>query len=405
MNSNVPKYWVACSGGLDSVVLVQLLAKRSLSLGVLHMNFQLRGKESDDDEQFVRNLAIELKIPFRSKKVDVATYKKKHKVNTQLAARELRYEWFNELIAKEKAIVCLAHHADDQLENFLIQLERGASVKGIAGMRTFKNNFFRPLLRYSKEELRDLAVNQNWKWREDGSNQKTIYKRNWYRIVFIPELLSNEQRRKEVLGLVKNYQVVDGFLEGLLHQQSNVFNASFDWLRWHRFPILVQQSYLRKWSISISQLSEINRLQRGTKGGKIVFEKVIIWNDGDGFFVEKKKHFESAESKLYITPVNYDEVEFSNEFLYVDLDKVQGKLSVDRWQKGDRFQPLGMTGTKLVSDFLIDRKVPVRAKRNVKVIKDKEKIIGVMGYAPSEQVKIDQNTKNIIRIALQPIHH
>src|SRR5690554_317929 len=126
-----PKYWVACSGGVDSVVLLQLMIAQQKEIGILHCNFHLRAESSNEDETFVRNLAAELNVPIRVKEFNTIAYGQDNRINTQLAARELRYAWFDEIIKNENVIVLLAHHYDDQMETFFLQLRRGAKIKGL----------------------------------------------------------------------------------------------------------------------------------------------------------------------------------------------------------------------------------------------------------------------------------
>ncbi len=396
MSNTQPKYWVACSGGLDSVALTRILYEANISIGILHMNFQLRGADSDQDEYFVAALADELNIPFRSKKVDTQAYKTKHKVNTQLAARNLRYNWFNELITQEEIVICLAHHADDQIENFFIQLERGAGIRGLAGMRNYKNHFFRPLLNVTKKELKEIAIKNQWTWREDQSNFESIYKRNWYRIHFLPTILRSVENRSLITNLVMNYQQADDFLAAVRDNTAHTSENTFQWSDWNNFPYVFQHELLRSWGVNIGQLPEINRLQKGEKGGKLQYDTITIWNEGDCFFVERKADMIDSTPRLEERMVKRHEVHFTADKIYVDKVKLRGSLFLSHWEQGDRFQPLGMKGTKLVSDFLIDRKVPARKKQHTLVVKDEQGIIAIIGFGPSERVKIDAQTENIL---------
>jgi tRNA(Ile)-lysidine synthase len=200
---------VAVSGGLDSIVLLNLLVKYGMNdLAVVHCNFQLRGKDSDDDEKFVKNLAKSYKLPFYCKAFDTKTEQKKSKQSVQMTARNLRYAYFSELLKKENYdYVAVAHHADDQIETFFINLLRSAGVKGLRGMLPKREQIIRPLLKFSRQDLENYAVENSLKYREDTSNSDDYYLRNNIRHHLIPCLETLDKSAKaSILQTMENLQ-------------------------------------------------------------------------------------------------------------------------------------------------------------------------------------------------------
>ena len=202
------KLLIACSGGVDSVVLASILHELQYTIGLAHCNFSLRGKESDGDEAFVMNLAGKLDIPIFSETFDTKAYAKEHKLSTQVAARELRYTWFEQLLQGFKYdYVLTGHHLDDDLETFLINLSRGTGLKGLTGIPDVNNTIVRPLLIFGSEEIVSYAKKNNLYWREDSSNKSVDYLRNKLRIETIPKY------KEAAPGLLQSFQNSRSLLE------------------------------------------------------------------------------------------------------------------------------------------------------------------------------------------------
>lgn len=391
---NPPTYWLACSGGVDSVVLAHLLNACGKDFGLLHCNFHLRGEDSNTDEAFVRKLAAELAIPIRVKDFDTHQYSVDNRMNTQLAARELRYTWFDEVIAKENATVFIAHHYDDQVESFFLQLRRGGSLRALAGMPQFIDGYIRPLLKYSKKELIDLAIKSDWKWREDVTNASNDYMRNWYRNEVLPFLATQDFPLNDVTPLVEQFQEVLSYLQGFTIE--NEVKIS-DWLS---YPVWFQEQILSHHQLGEYPAREITRLANAFKGKYIRNKTNQVWNEGRTLVFSPVK---SARKnlRLSLSIVSREEIEFDSDSLYLDHSKIRGNLSIRKWEAGDRFQPLGMKGVKKVGKFLRDRKVPSHLKTDIYVLLDEsEEILGVFGFCCSEKVKIDIDTQTISRVVL-----
>lgn len=401
MEKLIPKYWIACSGGVDSVVLAHLFQRSKQSFGLLHMNFQLRGEASNQDAIFVEELAQELGVACRIKVVDVNKEREIKKGNTQLLARDLRYAWFEQVKKETNAKIVLAHHLNDQIETFFLQLERGGGVYGLAGMPIEVNGYVRPLLKYSKAELLQLAQVNNWSWREDSSNQSNKYERNFYRNEVIPFLSAkNEQFVKRTNELVEEYQKLLNHLKRWGGDSLFVKENCILFEKWNNQPQLVQKEILRRYEIPNNQLEEINRLQDGIKGGVLSYQKYSVWNEGThyAFVLDVSDVILTVKQRI----VAQNEVDFSNKgSFYIDADKVVGEIELRKWRIGDRFTPLGMKGSKLISDFLTDKKVPSYKRNNVRVLVNQLQIIAVVGFCPSEQVRINEQTKRILALTIE----
>lgn len=382
------KYWLACSGGVDSVVLAHLLHLKKVDFGILHCNFKLRGKESDEDSYFVTELAKKLNVPIEIRELRVNPTK-----NTQLSARNKRYNWFNEVI-NQGSFVLLAHHSDDQEETFWLQLERGAGVAGLAAMTAHHEGFIRPLLKYSKTELLKLAKSNNWKWREDLSNQSIKYKRNLYRINLLP-VFRDFLRQEEVISIIEDYQGLFKTLKKLNLPAEKEISISF----WEELPILIRHEFLRRKKISIHFEKEVTKLCKGIKGARIKTNNHTVWNNTKTLIFEDFAGVK--ESEIKIIEISPKEIDFRAKSLYFDKGKIVGEISFRKWKSGDYFQPLGMKGKKTISDFLTDRKVHPAKKRDVQVLEDEEKIIGVVGFTCSELVRIEGNTQAILKVSIK----
>ncbi|RFC54000.1 tRNA lysidine(34) synthetase TilS [Brumimicrobium aurantiacum] len=391
--TNAIKYWVACSGGVDSVVLLHLMHKLyPQELGILHCNFGLRSNDSDGDEAFVRNLAQQLNVPIRVKLFDTLQYGQDKRMNTQLAARELRYTWFEQVIQKENGTVLLAHHYDDQLETFFLQLRRGGKVKGLSGMPRFRNGYLRPLLNHRKSDLIELAQKNQWKWREDVSNTKNDYTRNWYRNQVLFQLKNNDFPLHEVVPLMHLFQKVMTFIDGVKVEREIQISE------WLKLPIWVKDHLLFIHEIGEYSAVEIDRLAKSSKGKYIGNDKVKVWNEGQSLVFNHKEHKEKFDT-IKITRSAKDEIVLNDRDLFLDVKKVEGNLSVRKWKKGDRFRPLGMKGEKSLGKFLRDRKVAAHLKEDILVlVNEKNIILGVFGFGVGENFKIEESTRTVLRV-------
>ena len=347
------EYWIACSGGVDSVALVHLMKDTGKSIGILHCDFQLRGKDSDKDREFVSELATELDIPYREKKFDTLRYKNDNKLNTQQAAREMRYNWFKEIAVETNSLVCLGHHRDDQIETFLLQLRRGGKVKGLSAMPRFRDYFVRPLLNYTKKELLQLCKENSWSWREDKSNRSNQYKRNLYRNALTP--LLKEDDLSCILELIDYFKELMGQLENLRLYDTNKYGAHEILIdNWSMLPKWIQHLLNSELSSGVFPLKEIEKLCNSKNGASFNSEGSTIVKDRD-----KIVFFDDliTQDVISIRKLSVNDGINHQKGINVDVAKVAGELKVRSWNQDDRIKPLGMKGTKPVSKFLKDQGV------------------------------------------------
>lgn len=392
-------FWIACSGGVDSVVLVRLFKALNKNFGILHCNFKLRGNDSDKDENFVRDLADEIDVPIKVKVFDVKQYIEGNGGNTQLAARDLRYQWFEDVKSKSNARIVLGHHKDDQVETFLLQLKRGGKLKGLSSMIIYNKGYFRPLLKYTKEEVYDLAIRNGWYWTEDLSNKESDYQRNYYRNELIPNFKDENALKAQVIDLVEDFQVLLIFVEQYLVHQfdfSKDVKVSFD--LWDSWPYWFKHLFISKSGISPLSVREVDRLRATEKGKYLKNDNICIWNEGDTFYIgSENKPLTSSDYEVKL--ISVEDVEYREGEVFLDKGKVHGQVSLRLLRRGDTFQPLGMKGKKKVSKFLKDRKVLSSQKKSYSVIVDEtNRVLGIAGMCPDECFKVDENTKRVYRI-------
>ena len=392
-------YWIACSGGADSVVLVRLFKELGKSFGILHCNFKLRGNDSDEDENFVRNLAAEINVPLKVKNFDVQKYIKMNGGNTQLAARNLRYEWFDEIKSKLEANIVLGHHMDDQIETFFLQLRRGGKLKGLSGMLVNRGNYLRPLLEYTKDEIYDLAKINSWFWREDVSNKKSDYLRNLYRNELIPAFDDSKCIKNQAIDLIKGFQSLLFLTEQYLLSEydfSQEFKISFT--QWDLMPYWMKHILLSKSELVPISVKEVERLRTSEKGKSLKTQSKAIWNEGDSFLIVNNSD-ETLGFNCEVDLIRVEDVIFEEGIVFIDKDKVKGVLSIRKWEKGESFYPLGMLEQKKVSKFLRDRKVDSSKKRNhLVIVDDSNQIVGVLKMCPDNRFKISEDTLWVYRV-------
>lgn len=385
---NAEHYYLAVSGGCDSMVMLSLFQKQKRPFTVLHVNYHLRGAESDGDEAVVRQFCQDKSIPF---------YILSHKLsndlkdggNLQNLARKVRYDFFKSYLSKhESAILCLAHHKDDKEESFWLAMARGGGLRAMAGMRSYSQPFLRPFLNYKKRELVAYARVQNIKWREDLSNQSNKYSRNVWRNVLLPEIKSKIPKLSESVELLQKHfekQVNYDRKQSLLFipSKSQGFELTIEQLslmnsnQWIEF---LDQVKIRK-NLALPLLD----LLSGENGKKLILDSAqsdycMVWKRKNGLYFESKAQSPSLPPVFKTDTVKFFPSAFSKKELYLDPKKIKGSLSIRLWKIGDRMYPIGMTGSKLISDILKDDKSHTSSKSKQWVLVDEEKIISLIGY-------------------------
>jgi tRNA(Ile)-lysidine synthase len=417
------KFYIAVSGGIDSMVLVHLFHQIKFEFGLLHCNFKLRGEESDGDTQFIRNYADLNNLNLQTIFFDTKEFAKENKISIQLAARELRYKWFYEQMEENKFdFVATAHHLDDNLETFLINLSRGTGLEGLTGIPAQNDKIFRPLLPFSREEIENYAKENAIKWREDSSNSSDKYLRNKIRHTIAPILKEINPTFLDSFKKTQHYLtdaqsiVNDG--EKIVYQEVVIENndetISFDLNKLLQFPNY--SAYLYQWlkPFGFTAWEDIYALANAQSGKQVFSDSYILLKDRD-FLILSKKTSSEEKDVFYLENDQYIidfplKIMLSNESyisivnancIFVDKDKLKYPLSIRKWEEGDIFYPFGMKGKKLLSKYYKDEKYSLLDKSNQWLLCSDNQIVWVIGKRQDERFKVETNTTNILKISLQ----
>ena len=418
------KNLLAISGGIDSVVLTHLLKQLNLDFSLAHCNFNLRGKESDLDEAFVLELAEELETEVFVESFDTNLFAKQNKLSHQMAARKLRYNWFNEL-AEQLGFdfILTAHHADDDLETFLINLSRGTGLDGLTGIPSKNGKIIRPLLPYQRAEIEAYANSNNLKYREDSSNLSAKYLRNKLRLEVIPNLKQCNP------NFLQNFIKTQEFLRG----SASIISDRIDDLSGKLFQNGPENSKL----LSIKQINELSNPKvylfqflkdygftewndvaelLSAQSGKQIFSKThrllkdrdfliltenISEEEINPFFIsESDSVVNTSLGKLTIEPTEQFNVSDDSE-IYVDKDLLNFPLTVRKWEKGDYFYPFGLKGKKKLSKFFKDEKLSLIDKESTLLLCSGNDVVWVVGRRLDDRFKVTSSTQNILKMSLK----
>ncbi len=417
---------LAVSGGIDSVVMLDLFARAGIKFAIAHCNFKLRLFESDDDELFVRQLAHKYMVDVFVNWCNTAEYAKKNKQSVQEAARELRYAWFEQVCEHNSfSSIAVAHHQDDNIETFFINLSRGAGLTGLKGIPVKRNNIVRPLMFATREEIEIYAKEHMLEFREDSSNSTDYYQRNKIRHHLIPRLEEiSAGYRPSIVKSLNHLDDSDKLLHSVIDKKvDELFKRVPNGTKKVRISELLKLDPLCIWIFYIFNKYGFSRavtdslcyalkeknytgLKFNSQDYELLINREHILMRENITQTENNK-YEITDGKLYITnPIklnfeihdNHKGFEFYNNrnIAYFDKEKLEFPLIVRKWQRGDRLSPFGMKGSKLVSDILIDNKVDSFTKDHVYVILSGEKIIWVVGLRSSEEYKVTNETKSIM---------
>lgn len=414
------KLLLAVSGGVDSMVLLDLFYKLKFDICVAHCNFQLRGKESDADELLVREICQDGYIPYFINSFYTLEFAKENKLSIQLAARKLRYDWFQEIISLGFDYVLTAHHLDDNVETFLINFTRGTGLEGLTGIPAQNENIIRPLLPFSRDEIENYAKDNKIQWREDSSNASDKYFRNKLRHNIVPTL-------KELnTGFLDSFQNTLHHLqqaESLVNDASKlvfekVVKEKGNQLEIHLNSLLEFQNYkayLYQWlkAFGFSAWNDIYDLVEAQSGKQVFSETHVLLKDREKLLlsernlINKSEVFiiESIESKVNI-PLKLIFSRFSGDkhvnanCIFVDEDKINFPLIIRKWQEGDYFYPAGMNGKKKLSKYFKDEKYSLLDKENQWLLCSEDQIIWVIGKRADQRFIATETTQQNIKIEL-----
>ena len=404
---------LAISGGADSVCLFFILKELGYNIELAHCNFNLRGKESDNDEYFVKCLSDKYGIKCHVKSFETQKYASNQKISIQMAARDLRYKWFdNLLVGSNLDFVITAHHKDDNIETFLLNLIRGTGVNGLYGIRSKNKNIIRPLLKISKQEIESYLSHNKIKYCNDSSNLDVKYLRNKIRHKLIPLLKEMNPNIADTIS--KEIFVFDG-VSKIFTEQIDIIRDRLliekDGIHKLNIPNLIELEYLEIILFEILKpfgFSTINQIIKTihSQSGKqflsnthqliIDREEIIISVLTNSQDVVEILDFEAEiRTPLSMKFTSSPNLSFTNNrnIAKLDFDKISFPLRLRKWKFGDKFKPLGMRTFKKVSDFFIDEKYSILDKQNQWILCSKESIIWIVGNRIDDRYKIDNNTK------------
>ncbi len=415
------------SGGVDSMVMMHLFVEAGFNVGVAHCNFQLRGTESEEDEVLVAEQAAALGVPCYNRRFDTKGEMAATGESVQIAARRLRYGWFAELCTDEGYdTIAVAHHADDSIETFFINLLRGTGLKGLTGISLTNGRIIRPLLFATRHEINDYAKAHKIPFREDSSNRSTKYLRNKIRLGIVPRLReivpsftqtmgSNIDRLTDAQHFI-NHAIGKIEAEAVEHfGGEDIINpAKID----RGFPLnfviyeLMSQNYGFKGDVVDSLCDALRAGATGKRfysrdwvayidRGRIVISRIGVDDECEVPFDLGKSKVYCGNSVLYIERTNIDYIDSlfqPDNIALLDADTLTEPLTLRKWREGDRFVPLGMSGEKKVSDYLINSKVSMAEKSRQFVLCAGEQIVWLVGHRIDERYKITSATENVVKI-------
>lgn len=409
------------SGGVDSMVLLHLFQQLPYELSVAHVNFGLRGKESDEEEAFVVEYCNKFNIKVHPIRVDTMAYVYTQKVSIQMAARSLRYDWFEKLKQEyQYAHVLTAHHSDDSVETIFINILRGTGLSGMKGI-TSNDKAIRPLLPFTRSEIIDYANAVNLSWREDSSNKKEDYLRNRLRHSILPEIDKlNENWRQKLIQLSEDIAVSENILTDFYHENLPKFYlnetiylnelSKLNYSDWMFRRLLISLGFTHQ---TISDILLNLDVQKGKlfESAEFVLQKqadsfaVIAKNENQltefsEFIVEQQNLVKLSNKIFELNSIRAED--FSKDYKvkesYLDYNKLQFPLLIRRWHPGDWFIPFGMKGRKKLSDYFVDEKFTIQEKENTFVIVSGEDIVCILGHRIDERYSIKEDTSIIYHI-------
>ncbi|ULC58511.1 tRNA lysidine(34) synthetase TilS [Flaviramulus sp. BrNp1-15] len=417
------KLLIAISGGVDSVVLTHLCHDLKLNISLVHCNFNLRGKESDADEEFVLQLADDLDLEVFIESFDTEKYAQDNKRSIQMAARELRYTWFEELAEQlQFDYILTAHHADDNLETFLINFTRGTGLEGLTGIPEVNGKFVRPLLPFSSQDIENYAQENHIKWTDDSSNKSVKYLRNKLRHEVIPilkdinpSLLQSFQNTLNNLNDTAN--IVADSVDDFLNKAIDTIEGNEVKFKVSEFKKLNNPKpylYESLKEFGFTQWDDIVNLLDAETGKQVFSERYRLIKNREHLLLSKitidnvKSYTIEENSKrieMTFGILLFDEADAifgkRTNVIFVDKDKLEYPLTVRKWQEGDVFYPLGMSGKKKLSKYFKDEKLSLLDKENTWLLCSGEAIVWVINRRADNRFKVTESTKQFLKIELQ----
>jgi len=430
------KVLLTVSGGKDSVAMFELFCRAnriecSFKLAVAHCNFQLRGKDSDDDQIFVENLCKQNKIVFYTKTFDTKTFAMQNKVSIEMAARSLRYEWFESLRQELNFdYIATAHHLNDSIETVLLNLSKGTGISGLKGISAKKGHLIRPMLFASRKEIDDYVTNTRLSWREDSSNASNDFQRNLIRNQVIPLLKKiNPNLDQTFARNLERFHALDvdfrknlsHFKTAVMREENGIFFLKITIIKHWQSANYYLEELLKEFGFNYFQSKEIFNSLDGLSGKMFYSDNFMLLKDREELVISSPsssektislnigleelnegQNFDYFGNKLKFTVMNIEEMETNfeknNAILFADFDTISFPITLRKWQKGDWFIPFGMKGKKKISDFLIDKKISLNLKKSIFLLTSKDAIIWIINHRADDRFKLNNTTKKVLKV-------
>ena len=421
--SKQSKIIVGLSGGPDSMVLIHVLLELGYECIAAHCNFNLRGEESNNDEEFVVKWCKENSVSLEVVSFDTKAYAAAEKISIEMAARDLRYDWFEKLRKRHNAdTIAIAHHRDDSVETILINLIRGTGIKGLTGIPVKNRRIVRPLLSVSRNEIMEYLSTNNIPYVTDLTNEEDIYTRNTIRLKVLPILETiNPSVRNSILTTSANLQEVEkiynNYISLALSSVLKDNRINIAQLKKTYSPQSLLFEILSPLGFTPSVIEDISNNLDSIPGKVYLSNKFRLLKDRDyliiseivGGDISNEKYLINSDcSTIDILPFNMSvnivennsdyKIEKKSTKLQVDLDKLSFPLTLRKWKKGDWFIPFGMTGKKKLSDFFTDKKFNLLEKETTWVITSGEDIVWIVNQRADNRFRITKETKSVFTI-------
>ncbi len=417
---------LSVSGGIDSMVMAELFRAGGYKFAIAHCNFHLREEESDDDSLFVAEYAKQNNLTFHLEEFKTNDYAAHHKISVQMAARELRIAWLEKIVEKYGyQCYATAHHQDDQIETLLINLLRGCGISGLHGILPKKGRLVHPLLFTNRKEIEEYAMKNNISFREDSSNIRRDYLRNKIRHILVPALHEIEPSYRQVFqeNIERFRQVESIYKKSIQSVTSSMISEKGEQVKISLKSITTldpAESYLfeilSSYGFNFSDVKSILKSLNKQSGKTFLSGTHRLVKDRDYLIIEKRndKVFNAQELliekdlKIVYDPIRLEfdhltqgeemPVNIDKNLAFIDNDKLSYPLILRKWKKGDHFYPLGMRGKKLISDFMIDKKLTVFEKEKLWLLLSGNQIVWIVGHRIDNRFKVTGKTKDIICI-------
>lgn len=419
------KVLLAISGGIDSMVLLHLFERSGFEYGIAHCNFNLRGSESDADEEFVKSQVLWHGVPAFFKSFETEEHAKVNGISIEMAARELRYAYFEDVRAQNAYdSIATAHHQDDMIETFFLNLSRKTGIKGLTGIKEKNGKLIRPLLFANREEIENYAAENYLEYRKDSSNDEVIFQRNFVRHNILPLFSEmNPTFKKNLLASIENLKDAENvYSKTVEHEiikmvliENGTTTIDLASMLESDFPKILLFEILSSFNFNSSVIDDVFQSLENDSGKQFFSKTHRAIKDREKLFVTQ---IANHDNRIYY--IEQDDIELFEPFDIIigkfrkenfnitkkpnvaclDAQKLQFPLLLRKWQRGDYFQPLGMENFKKVSDFFIDQKFPLHEKENTWLLCSGKNIVWIMGHRIDNRFKVTPKTQDVVEVTL-----